>query len=104
MPHIIEYDKLSANDRVMIERVVDRAEELAEELDIEFPRLRKQALTMDLMANQTRCPIDLGLLLDADMGTFGHDVFGVERHMNRRTGELDGCFVPRTAIPQHARA
>lgn len=33
----------------------------------------------------------------ADDFNFGHDWFGIGRHLNRETGEMGGCFVPRFA-------
>ena len=41
--------------------------------------------------------LDLQKLLDAPDGDFGHDVFGIRRHINRQTGELENCFLPRCA-------
>ena len=39
--------------------------------------------------------IDLDTLLGFQDGDFGHDVFGIHRHLNRETGELMDCFSPR---------
>jgi hypothetical protein len=41
--------------------------------------------------------LDLGRLLGADDFNFAHDVFGIRRHLNRETGKLENCFVPRFA-------
>lgn len=55
-------------------------------------------LHMDLCAAHANgCPIDFQKLLDADDATFGHDVLGVRKYINRQTGELEECFVPRCA-------
>ena len=43
------------------------------------------------------CPLDLSKLLNASDADFGHDVFGIRRHLDRSTGELMDCFVPRCA-------
>jgi hypothetical protein len=40
-------------------------------------------------------PLDWDRLLAADDFNFLHDVGGISRHMNRDTGELTDCFVPR---------
>lgn len=40
-------------------------------------------------------PLDWDRLLAADDFNFLHDVTGICRHMNRDTGELMNCFVPR---------
>ena len=53
---------------------------------------------MDLTAaHRNACALDLRNLLAADDFNFGHDVLGIRRHLNRETGELGGCFVPRFA-------
>jgi hypothetical protein len=40
-------------------------------------------------------PLDWGRLLAADDFNFLHDVGGISRHINRDTGELMNCFLPR---------
>ena len=37
------------------------------------------------------------LLHQFDDANFGHDISGIYRHLNRETGELEGCFLPRCA-------
>ena len=34
-------------------------------------------------------------LEEADDANFGHDVFGIRRYLDRSTGQLTDCFVPR---------
>ena len=43
-------------------------------------------------------------MLAADDFNFGHDVFGIYRHLDRTTGKLMNCFVPRFAQRQSAAA
>lgn len=40
-------------------------------------------------------PLRLNDLLDAPNFDFAHDVFGIQQHLDRRTGKLQNCFVPR---------
>jgi hypothetical protein len=40
-------------------------------------------------------PLRLDDLLAADDFNFAHDVFGIARHLNRETGELQNFFSPR---------
>ncbi len=61
------------------------------------PGYQRLNLIMDIEAAHLTLPLDLGRLLSADLATFGHDVGGISRYMDRKTGELGGCFVPRTA-------
>lgn len=87
-------------DREAIERIVDRACLMAARAH--SPRDR-MTLEMDLIAchmNDTR--LDLHALETADDFNFSHDVFGIERHINRDTGKLERFFVPRFALRQVA--
>jgi hypothetical protein len=55
-------------------------------------------LLMDLSAvNANGCPLDLDRLLKADDFNFAHDIHGIQFNLNRRTGKMDNCFVPRFA-------
>lgn len=42
-------------------------------------------------------PLNLKKLLAFRDGDFGHDVFGIRRHLNHVSKELGGCFLPRCA-------
>ena len=54
--------------------------------------------TMDIDAcHNNGCPLKLQELLDADDFNFAHDVFGIRGNIDRTTGELLNCFVPRYA-------
>ena len=56
---------------------------------------------MDILgAHCNGCRLRLEELLQADDFNFAHDVFGIRRHLNRQTGEIGGCFVPRFAEHQ----
>ena len=57
------------------------------------------SLDMDLSATHAVTPLRLGDLLAADDFHFAHDVFGIMRHIDRRTGRLDDHFVPRFCAP-----
>jgi hypothetical protein len=61
-------------------------------------RIDRVSLIMDLMAADGvngNPAIDWTRLYSADDFNFAHDVGGIHRHMNRETGELGGCFLPR---------
>ncbi len=62
-----------------------------------------QSTSMDIIAcHANGCPLDLQRLLDAPDPDFCHDVFGIARHIDRTTGVLGDCFLPRTAKPEPA--
>ncbi len=53
---------------------------------------------MDITAcHRNGTPLDLKKLCDIDHANFAHDVFGIARHLDRKTGELRNFFVPRCA-------
>lgn len=57
--------------------------------------------TWDYAMSITAChangnPLDLERLLEADRGTFAHDVGGIHEDLSRRTGRLRR-FMPRTS-------
>lgn len=96
-------------DRILIRSIVARAmrdKELAPVLDFaeEGDDEARQTLTMDLSAcHANGCPINLVRLLDADDVTFGHDVTGIQRHIDRRTGKLRRGFGPRMMLSDQER-
>ena len=53
---------------------------------------------MDVTACHIECPLRLNDLLAADDGNFAHDIGGISRHIDRETGKLGDCFVPRYAV------
>lgn len=57
-----------------------------------------QTVMMDLdAAHSNGCPLNFPLLLNAPRMDFAHDVYGIRRHIDRETGKLLDCFVPRCA-------
>lgn len=75
-----------------ISKIAARAVQLAAEYGFVYPHIDAM---MDLEHAHNQCPLKLNELLIADAGNFGHDVFGIRKHMNRETGQLEGCFTPR---------
>lgn len=89
----INFD-VSRNDRALIFDLADRAALVAKKHGRK--RFDKMNIIMDLTAcHANGNPLKLKELLDADDFSFIHDVFGIERHINRNTGRLENCFSPR---------
>lgn len=58
-------------------------------------------ISMDLIATHANgCPLDFERLSSADDFNLMHDVGGIARHLDRNTGHLGGCFMPRFAMKQ----
>jgi hypothetical protein len=67
-------------------------DEIKEVIDDEF----KQNLYMDLSA--THCngtPLDFTKLVNFDDANFFHDILGINANIDRSTGKLENCFLPR---------
>ena len=62
----------------------------------DFNRL---TVTMDLVAcHRNGCPLRLEELAEAATdANLLHDVLGIGRHIDRKTGQLRDCFLPRYA-------
>lgn len=57
-----------------------------------------QDAIMDINAvHANGCPLKLAELLAAPDFEFAHDICGIRRHLDRTTGKLGGCFLPRYA-------
>ena len=55
-------------------------------------------LYLDILNCHTSdCKLDLQKFLTFNDYNLAHDAFGIQRHINRTTGELKDCFLPRCA-------
>ncbi len=82
---------LPAKETKLVSKVAKRACELE-------PVLDHQTVMMDLTACHNHgCPLDFEQMLTVDSHHLLHDIFGINRHINRETGKLGGCFHPRLA-------
>jgi len=57
----------------------------------------RMTVIMDISAcHANGCELALQVLLDASLGTFAHDIYGIRKAINRLTGELsEDIFTPR---------
>lgn len=90
----------SKKDRDLIGRIVDRAMAMARRHKLPILDMKHPAQSLDMDITACHCngtPLRLDELADADDTNFGHDVWGIHRYMDRETGHLTNCFVPRFA-------
>lgn len=81
-------------DAMLIDRIAHRATRAGLLLT------DRLSLEMDLTATHLNgCALDLARLLEADDFNFAHDVCGIQRHLDRKTGGLLRLFRPRCAVP-----
>jgi len=89
---MIEWEKLKKEERPTITKIVKRAVKMIEGLGYKADYI---TLEMDLSACHIYNPLRLEELLTTDNFNFAHDIFGIRQHINRETGKLTGCFLPR---------
>ncbi len=90
------FNKVSRYEYELIFKIADRGVQTARELGIDYTD--KTTVVMDLAATHATIGLQLDKLLEADSGTFNHDLFGIRHHIDRRTGQIVDCFLPRTAL------
>lgn len=88
--------KTTKSEQKIIAAIADRAAAIAQrEADFEYSRVDAE---MDVTATHANgCRLRLNDLLAAEPFDFAHDVFGIRRHLNRTTGQVEGHFSPRYA-------
>lgn len=85
--------EVNKNEARCIVKIIQRTMRLMSGTTID-----RVGLTMDLIAcHANGCYLKLREFLEADDFNFLHDVVGIHRHLDRKTGQLDDCFVPRFA-------
>jgi len=90
MAHI-NYDKITRNELELIEEITRRATKgIRRDPDINF-----MTMMMDIEAVHSQWPLCLEEFLNAPEYDFWHDIYGIRRHLNRETLQLEDGFVPR---------
>lgn len=85
---MIDWSKISSADHGLVNLIADRAKRSGDSRD-------KLSIVMDLTAAHIGVGLRLDELLAAPDFDFNHDVYGIARHMDRDTGKLRDCFLPR---------
>ena len=82
----------------LITEVLNRVDKLRS--DSYYERL-EEPKRIDLMISLEYANLsinELKNLLSFDNGSFGHDVYGINRYMSRKTYQLTDCFLPRCSM------
>jgi len=75
----------------LIVKIVDKAL-----IHLKDHQIDRRELHMDLEAiHSNDCKMDFEKLLRAPLFDFVHDICGIRRHIDRDTGKLKDCFLPR---------
>ena len=101
MTDTVSFDVATHGERDLIARIAERARKL----DRQHNGRDARSLQHHRM-NITAChangnPLRLEALLEADDFNFAHDVFGIDRHIDRDTGHMMNFFRPRYSRPEH---
>jgi len=87
---MVDFKRGTKKDFKVIERIVRRLSAFPE-FDIDEVSVR-----MDIMATHiSGCPLDFDKLEGFDDFNFLHDMGGISEHLDRKTGKLKDCFLPR---------
>jgi hypothetical protein len=82
-------------EAILIGKIIKRAVSMLSDPNAEDDIDRLSA-HMDISACIANgCPLKLQEWLDAPDFDFSHDFYGIMRHIDRTTGELADCFLPR---------
>jgi hypothetical protein len=91
---------ISGEDHATVLKIAERARALFRKHKVK-PVPALHFIVMDLTATHSNgCPLRLAELLEATDANLLHDVAGIRRHLNRDTGQLGGCFLPRYSAPR----
>lgn len=85
----VQFARMNKSENAHHNAVVDRAKKLLH-LDV-------LSLRMDLSAVHFHTPLNFRALATFDDFNFTHDIMGIVNHIDRATGELRDCFLPRCA-------
>lgn len=94
---IVEMARLTADEKEQVGRIIERVRKLAKSGNPVYT-CNMGDLEMDLRAVHAHTPIDFAALEMMDAFEFAHDISGIDAHIDRLTGALRNCFVPRCAV------
>ncbi len=87
----------SNEERILISDLSQRAAKLIKK--VSKRKIDVLGLQMDITAcHLNGCPLKLKDWLKADDFNFLHDISGISRNINRYSGKLTNCFLPRFSI------
>lgn len=90
----IRFD-VTEEEQQLIEKIIERVRNFFPE-KFDAGQLNAFMFEMDLCAcHANGCPLDFKRLLEFPEFDFMHDIAGIVQHIDRQTGQLQHCFLPR---------
>ena len=89
---MIDFANPTDDEQLFVGTIVAKYADLLDKNSIPY---EKFGLEMDILRTHKLLNLRLKEMANCDDGNFGHDVLGIYRHLNRQTGEMEDCFVPR---------
>lgn len=96
MSNTINWSRISRFEDDLISKIADRGIKLTEQLG--GPPVEKTEAVMDISAAHLAVGLRLDQFVTMRDPDFAHDFFGIRATINRRTGKLENCFLPRCAL------
>jgi hypothetical protein len=85
---MINWEKVKDKDMELLLKIAKRYQHIN-------PKVNMMDLQMDITACHLATPLKLKELLEADDFNFVHDVVGISNNIDRITGTMLNCFLPR---------
>lgn len=93
----IDWGKTTQEDQDVIAAIAERAESLG--LNLHDDPGDELGLNMDIEAAHMHCPLRLQELYECENTfSFTHDIMGIQKNLNRKTGRLENFFRPRFSV------
>ena len=92
-----EMEKSIKKDKLEESRIISKIAKRAI-VELDFLPAQQMDLMMDIEFAHEESPIEIDQLLEADIGNFAHDIYGIYQNFNRTTKSMENCFVPRYAM------
>ncbi len=94
---MVQFANFTKAEAAAVNTIIDRTRLLARQVGRAQLQVDPLSMRMDLAAVHAKTPMRLAELAGADDFNLTHDMFGIMSHLDRETGELRDCFVPRYA-------
>ena len=85
---MIDWSRITKEESKTIHKAVARAVKL-------IPQLKMMDVEMDISAVHIKEKLNLNKLFSFPDFDFVHDIVGISNNINRTTGTLENCFLPR---------